>query len=100
MVILAHFYFSPFQSLLFIVPNLKALKKVLLGDNPRVSLSLGSYYFSNDLSLSFLLLFVPRMTSNEREVRFGELLSRNRFLSSTIKIREESLSRIELKIYE
>jgi hypothetical protein len=36
-------------------------------------LSLGSYYYCNDLSLSFYFVFVPRRTSNLREVRFGEV---------------------------
>jgi hypothetical protein len=36
-------------------------------------LSLGSYYYCNDLSLSVLFRFVPRRTSNLRKVRFGEV---------------------------
>jgi hypothetical protein len=30
-------------------------------------------YYCNDLSLSFLFLFLPRRTSNLREVRFEEV---------------------------
>jgi hypothetical protein len=36
-------------------------------------LSLWSYYYCNDLSLSFYFIFLPRRTSNLREVRFGEV---------------------------
>jgi hypothetical protein len=36
-------------------------------------LSLGSYYYCNDLSLSFLFRFVPREASNLSEVRFGDV---------------------------
>jgi hypothetical protein len=36
-------------------------------------LSLGSYYYCNDLSLSFFFVFVPKRTSNWRKVRFGEV---------------------------
>jgi hypothetical protein len=36
-------------------------------------LSLGSYYYCNDLSLPFLFVVVPRETSNLSEVRFGDV---------------------------
>jgi hypothetical protein len=36
-------------------------------------LNLGSYYYCNDSPYHFYFVFVPRRTSNLREVRFGEV---------------------------
>jgi hypothetical protein len=54
----------------------ETLPLLLLG----IDLSLGSYYYCNDLSLSFLFRFVPREASNLCEVRFGDVAVLNLFL--------------------
>jgi hypothetical protein len=36
-------------------------------------LSLGNYYYCNDLSYHFYFIVVPRESSNLSEVRFGEV---------------------------
>ena len=61
-----------------------AIKKELVGGNPLCfpyvffyfiffHFSLGSCYLCSNLSLSFLFRFVPRVTSNREEMRFGEV---------------------------
>ena len=92
MLSLNQFIFSMWASSQTIKPNLKALKKSTCWEITQ------EFYWVLEVitslmnsSYPFCFLFVPRMTSNEREVRFGELLSRNRFLSSTKKNCEETL---------
>jgi hypothetical protein len=53
-------------------------------------LSLGSYYYCNDLSLSFFVVVVPRRISNFREIRFGEVVVLKQISALPVKIHENS----------
>ena len=72
---------------LLFVPNLKALKKStcweITQEFPWVLEVITSIIIS---TYPFCFLFVPIMASNERDVRFGELLSRNKFCPPPKKI--------------
>ena len=87
-----NFIFLMWASSQTIKPNLKALKKSTCWEiTQEFSWVLEVINSVMTSPYPFCLLFVPRMTSNERELRFGELLSQNRFLCSTVKIREKSV---------
>jgi hypothetical protein len=74
--------------------------QALLGDNPCfISVIFFCWVLEVVTSVTtspypFYFVFVPRIPSNRKKVRFGKLLSRNRFLCFTIENRDKSQNSI------